>query len=203
MRMAFGLLGLGMLAFAGPAKATTIVQDLTINQPLHENVGFSPSGYDFNPALGTLDSVTAVLEGSGSVSIYAPSPVPGNVTFGVEKADIGLPLLEDSTESSSVQLTVSDRGTTLTGYVGVNFLSVSLDSIDFISSDPNLIPDLVQGGVAVFPAPDTGWGAYVEDLSFIGEITLTYTYNVPEPSVLAVLGAGLIGLTFAIRRRVA
>jgi hypothetical protein len=197
MRMAFGLLGLGMLAFAGPAKATTIVQDLTINQPLQENNGFSPSGYEFNPAVGTLDSVTAELAGSGSVSIYAPSPVSGYYTYGVQKYFLG----GQSSATSPVQLFVSNGGTTLTGSVGGGAFTVSLGPGDFLSSDPNLIPDLVEGDVAVFPAPDTGWGAYVEDVSFTGDIILTYTYDAPEPSALALLGAGLIGMTPVRRRR--
>ena len=107
----------------------------------------------------------------------------------------------ESTCQRLEQLFVSNGGTTLTGSVGGEDFTANLDASDFISSDPNLMGDLVNGGVTVFPEPWTGWGAYSEDVSFTGEIILTYTYNVPEPSAVALLGAGLIGMALVRRRR--
>ncbi len=196
MRLLCSLIGLGMVAAATTASANLLVQDVTLDQPLQLNeTPFSPSATGFDPALGTLQSVTGELEGSAYVVITAGSPVAGPIVPAIAEASLGFPI--QNGPFYPVPLFASDGQ--ITGSFAVDF-TAALNPSNFIAP-PGPIPDLLSWGVGAFPAPGTGWGAYDEDLAFTGRIVVTYDYTVPEPSALAVLGISLLGLTFVLRRR--
>jgi hypothetical protein len=113
----------------------------------------------------------------------------------IAEASLGFPIQS----GPFYPVTLSTSGGQITGSFAVDF-TAALNPSNFIESSPGPIPDLLSWGVGAFPVPGTGWGAFDEELAFTGKIVLTYDYTVPEPSALAVLGVGLLGLTLALRR---
>ncbi len=199
MRQLCFLVGLGMVAAAASASAAVVTQDVPIDHPLQLNeTPFDISAPGFDSSLGTLNSVTGELEGSASVVIHPGTgyPLPPGSVQANAQGGLGFP----SQSSPFYPVTLLSSGGQITGSFGVDF-TAALNPANFISSTPGPIPDLLSWGVAAFPTAGEGWGAYDEDLAFNGQIILTYNYTVPEPSAMAVLGMGLLGLTFALRRR--
>jgi hypothetical protein len=60
-----------------------------------------------------------------------------------------------------------------------------------------LFGSLITGGLSI----GTGLGAYSSDLEVSGNKIVLNIAPVPEPSVVALLGAGIVGLGLMIRHR--
>ena len=175
----------------------------------------------FNPALGTLDSVTLQLSGvSGTVKpqqtniggtplTFSNSIAALSLTF--SETGIGaLPLVTVSQTSAPCADTV-DPNSVYTGCASTPFSALSSSSV----SDPNLAYYEVGGLVTLAGSgdlasasgsggPGSGGFLYFGGNGTIGgelDVTYNYTAGTPEPTSMALLGAGLIGLAALARKR--
>jgi hypothetical protein len=206
MRVRSLIAAAAMLTVTAPAFASTIVQNLPAVQTLGDFTPFDINGNPFNPALGTLTSVTATLTGSLTPIFFSdlcpPCANPGTIStnyFVVTPEGDAANQFTGALGSQMVVPVFSNAGTTAE-YTGTptavnlafNFPVLS----DFLSAPLGIIAEF--GFNSSVPHSD---GA--SDLTtFNGTFALTYTYSqsVPEPSSLVLLGLGA-GLVLLLTRR--
>ena len=184
-------------AAASPVSAATITQTFTVS-PFEFEQTLGGANYDtssfnqFNSALGTLDSITATLTGSGAW--YVSVGGPDYLLLDLEATNtnsINLQEIEvDETAAQSEPVTVDISGTDstagdLTAYVGTG------------TEDLVLNVDISNYGVI-----DT----FTTTSALTGTITYNYTPGataIPEPGTLPAFAAAILGLIALrkIRRR--
>jgi hypothetical protein len=200
-----------MLMAASPAVAATIVQDLPAVQSFGDFTPFDINGAAFNPALGTLTSVTATLTGSYTPIDFldlGPFPNPGTVStsyFVITPQGDAANQFSGSLGTQTVIPVVPspNSAAVYTGTptaVDLNFAFPVLS--DFVSAVPGstLLAEFgflagVEGG---------GAGGASDGTTFNGTFALTYTYgptSVPEPSSLLLLGCAASLVPVLMRRR--
>lgn len=165
----------------------------------------------FNPALGTLESVTLSLSGWSSLNFFVSAQGSGQTINGIMTVTTALTATEnnataalnlsastdysvdpeagqqsyESDASGNQQTTFTDLGT-LSDFTGTGTIAMYGNwgySVSFSNPDPNLSYSFWQGGA---------------DLS--GAVTYNYVQPLPEPSACTLLCAG--GAVFFLLRRV-
>jgi len=201
MRFLSAMAFAGVVAGAVPALADTI----TYNVPFSfVQIGSSETVYgpQFDPYLGTLTEVSAVVTGTYLPDILGAS-VPSSTSAAFWVSGEGY---------SGGGLGPTEVGTyTLTDGKGpaqpFSFSTGALPGLEYYI-DPNDSVAFANGfllNIDAYSQPVTpgAWGDWDDNSTFSGTVELTYTYTVPEPSSLAILafGAGLLGLGGCARRR--
>ncbi len=197
----------GVIGVTVPAFADTISYTVPFSFVLDETDN-SVFGPQFNPALGTLTSVSEVVSGT-----YTPEIFPGFGSTPTPYAALYYDTYGNGTGPSPgspleyYTLTTSPTGGYLTAPAQSYSFSVTSACLFCFTEVPGEPPfgNTFWMNIDVYSrpvAPGT-WGTYDDVSPYSGTVDLTYTYTVPEPSSFAVLafGAGLLGLGRVQRRR--
>ena len=188
---------------------------------------------DFDPSLGTLNSVTLSFAGSlnttltiGNISAQTGSPSNSSGTastqtaFDISSGTLGLPSLPTLSVSAGypfANLSSSSGSNTISGVQASGSASTGDYDVptpqigDFIGTGTVSLPASTTSltSISYFPLTAVTYAEATGNPSPSAYLTATVTYNyapstVPEPSSLAILGAGLAGLLgFFWRRRAA
>ncbi len=207
-----------LLIAAGAANADTI-------GPLTSSISSTATDWNntlsfnqFNPSLGTLNSVTLGLSGSSTMTVtfnaipgrYGSITDPGvTVIFNVNTTNSLF-----STPQISLSLTSTGSYTTSTQGGSLVFnLGTTSGPYSNTYTTSNVLAYFTGTGSAILDASTgTYWnGSYISNMAnentngttagLTGQITYNYTPNpVPVPSAVLLLGPGLIGLAL-IRKR--
>jgi hypothetical protein len=195
----------GFVGVAGPACADTITENVAFSFNSGDGL-MTVSGPLFNPVLGTLTSVSAVVSGSYAPDIViAPQSSPQTsallfYAWGVTG--------EQQTQSLQ-SYSVTQTGNTLTG--PVQAFSFATGAFPFPQNyiDVGGYPAYASGfllNLDIYSEPTIAgaWGDFDDESLLSGTVQITYSYTVPEPSSLAILafGASLLGLGVSRRRPV-
>ena len=166
------------------AHADTITQ--TFSQTVSATT-FASSGYlenlaGFNPALGTLNSISGALSGTEAS--------PGS--------NIELILRTDATGEVLSYLESGSTGTSSAGTVSVSGPPIT---------DPRTLLSVTSTGSVPYDFDIQAAG--VVNVAILGTVTYNYTPNAapvaatPEPSSIALLSTGLLGVAGVVRKRFA
>lgn len=193
------------VACASAASAATITQTQTFGPALSNFVhtfSFSP----FNTALGTLVKVTSTITENLAGTINFANSGSTSATFTAHLTDVANETFLGLTDgTTSLSFTVS--GTLPPGgssgvlpATGTSTATASTTSGLAAFEGGPVLGDTTDNG-ALFLLSTTGNASVV--FTDMGQVIdqLVYTYFIPEPGTLAVLGGALTGLGFARRRR--
>ena len=197
------------LVGSSPGYAATIVQDITgLSQSLGDFTPFDINAMLFNPADGTLQSVTVEMIGTYTpmtANDLGPFPSTTTLTTHLFVFPTNGPPSDNQTvvlgSQSNVPVTVSGPG-------AAGIATGMPESVDQLFNFPDLAAfesgsemPLVEYG---FRTANTlsGAGGASDLSSFSGQAIITYTYEVPEPATVLMVGIGLLGLALTRRQRV-
>jgi hypothetical protein len=200
MRVPASLAFAALLAATAPALADTITQDISVTGSVANEPTFV-TGALFNPALGTLTGVSATISGTFSASVFIPGPAPRQFTFALE----GMLTAPNQTVSGNLgdfTVTASNPagGGLYTGFEGFN-ATVDLTSVgDYVAGSPDATSYLASIGLDDHSISGNT-GASSDFSTFAYDFDLTYTYEVPEPSSLMMMGVATCTLIAVVRKR--
>lgn len=200
-----GLTAAAFVACASAASAATITQTQTFGPALTNFVhtfSFSP----FNTALGTLVKVTGTITENLAGTVSFANDGSTSATFTADFKDIANETFVGLTVGTTT-LSFTASGTLPPGgssgsvpATGTSNATASTTSgLAAFEGGPVLAVTTDNG--ALFLLSNTGNASAV--FTDMGQVVgqLVYTYDIPEPGTLAVLGGALTGLGFARRRR--
>lgn len=182
-----------------PAMGATITQTLPALQTLGDFTPFDVHGAQFDPTRGPLVSVTGELTGSEKTSVFRSLPPFSSTTL----ATRWFVFTPDGASSNASHGTLADQvvpaivtggGGTFTGAtVPVDVDLTFGDFSSFVGTSPTaLLVDFGMRGST--PAMSSSSGGASDLTTFVGTMTLTFTYvTVPEPVSALMLGIGLLG----------
>ena len=219
---------LGLVAAVPAAQAAVISFSDTITPAARTDYTRSLSFDRFNPALGTLQSISFALSGLvvGTTRVESEDEQPATVT---ENLRATITLQRPNGSSLAVVIPFEDFTNSFTSYDGVtdfagtsgitrsnvtaeadtSVITSTLEDLTLFTGTTDIVLPVAAAGSSVA----TGSGNLVTAFStFAGaSATVSYTYaeaavpppatEVPDPSALALLGTTLLGLGLMQRRR--
>jgi len=200
MRHFHALLATALMAAAAPAAADTVVQTIAIAG----NVDTQPvfvTGSLFNPALGTLTGVSAVVSGQYHADIFVPadSGLGPSITLALaysfgSDGSITKGVLGDF-QASTI------GGGTYLGETGFDYTRTIAAIGAYVEGSPDETNYLAALAFGAVPQPAIGLGASDDFSSWAGDLQLTYTYDpaspVPEPASNALFALACLSLAGA------
>ncbi len=206
MRILPAVVAVYFMSAAVPALADTITEDVAFS--FMPDLGLQTiSGPLFNPVLGTLTSVSAAVSGT-----YTPDIIiyPGSSPQTSARLLYDWGVAGEQVTQSMGTYAVTQTGNTLTGPLqAFNFSTGPFpfpqNYIDFGGYPAFADGFLLNLDVYSLPTTADAWGDFDDQSILSGDVQVTYTYTVPEPSSLALLafGAGLLPLAGFLRMRFA
>jgi hypothetical protein len=206
MRVFASLAFAALLAAAMPATAGTITEDISVTGSAGNGPSFV-TGSLFNPALGTLTGVSANINGTFSADVFIPAPAPRQFTAALD-GTLTAPNQIVSGNLGDFILTANNPagGGNYTGFERFN-VNVNLTSLaDYVAGSPNATNFLAEIGLSD-RVISGNIGASSDFSTYAFNFDLTYTYEVPEPSTLLLMGLAtcvlLGGVTLGLRPKFA
>ncbi len=187
------------LAWTAPAAAGTIVEDVAFSGSVADGVTFV-TGPLFNPALGTLTGVRATVLGQYDLSVFTTEGgLPPLIQFALQGAF--LTPGADATLSLGTFNGTSTNGTNYTGMASLDYTETISAISAYVAGSPDATNFLAGLGFDAFPTNHMGLGGNADDNStWAGTLAIAYTYDVPEPGSLMILGLGA-ALAMRFRRQ--
>jgi hypothetical protein len=216
--ISLGAVLLAAFMASSPAGATTITYSDAISMS-STNWSTSTSVPQFDPALGTLNSITFTLDGSvlGTGKFESLDASPSQVTMDLQatlklKRPSGTVIVQTIPVFETIDnVTAFDGLQDYAGTSGKTYTDVGASSSDSVTTSTAADKALFTGtGNIVLPVTATGSSFASGPGNIVTEfhtsastgITVVYDYTVvPEPSTLALLFAGALGLGFYGWRR--
>ena len=185
-----------------PAHAGMITDTIAFSGA-SDNGSPTITGPDFDPALGTLTSVSVTLSGTYDPMIFTTvsnAPAQSLLDAGINLDGAAQP----SQVLNSGSYTLTQKGNYLTGPAESFKFTQSTDSaqalLDYTGGPGSTSLGLASFDIFSNPAVAGAWGSQADDTSrFSGQFAITYAYSVPEPGTLA-LFAAFAGGALALRR---
>jgi len=189
-----------LLGAAVPAVADTITYDVPFSlntYPASDTV----YGPQFNPVLGTLTEVSAIVTGTYLPDIVGPT-LPSTTTAAFYEYWGGDCSCGSGNMLVGTYTLTNGKGPAQAFSFSTGALPNLQNYIQFFGVTTGFLLNVGAFSESLTPG---AWGNDWNDQStYSGTVDITYTYTVPEPSSLAILavGAGLLGLGGFARRRV-
>lgn len=196
------------LTLTATAQADIVTQEVIVNSSSSSETNFFNG---FNVPGGTLigvsfawDLTTSNTTVSADTCLVFQDCAPGQAQFSISGSDPAFTPLFDSVDSAAYGFT-NDTNATQTALVedlSLNGMAVLINLSDFLGVGS-------IGSTTWDFDEDYNFGtpsfADVDSINVNGSLTLTYEFtsdgNVPEPTLLALLGLSLVGFSLAGRRK--
>lgn len=201
----------------GAASASQIVQTKIFDGDTCEECGFGADFKQFNPVNGVLTGMTVSISGEQlfTVTIYpVPSASCGDnctpgafygFSVGFTLNGPGFPYLEPYESSSFFAVTnytdyIPDFNEPQTSpFQGISYVTATNDLAAYIGTGTVQL-DIGESEDSDYCYPNDGWVVCDMKSTVKMAISLTYIYA-PEPSTIAIMGAGLAIFGMGFRRR--
>ncbi|MBN1456592.1 MAG: PEP-CTERM sorting domain-containing protein [Sedimentisphaerales bacterium] len=192
-------------ATSGPFTTTTPITSLATDWPGGTSLSFP----QFNPALGTLNSVKIDLSGSMETTLTIEN-LASTASFGSAKTELDMTVLSPGGVNALIELDSSwfsynlNPGQSITTNPpleksGTLSETYTLAAILAEFTGPGTI-ELGAGTFTIAVLANTGGNTSVEQATYASlDGTVTYDYTVPEPATISLLSMG--GLALLRKRR--